>query len=84
MSDSIHVSGLALGGLYVNTLAGTVSGNTFTGTVSYSHPGNGRSHTFYSPVSGTYLNTASGITFDFQFSTNDSVVTLSTVGCRAN
>jgi hypothetical protein len=36
------------------------------------------------PVSGTYSNTASGVTLDGQFSTNDSVVTFSTVGCRAN
>jgi large repetitive protein len=88
MDDSNQVSGLAIGALYggiaFNTLAGTVSGNTFTGTASYSYPGNGRGHTYYSPVSGTYSNTASGATFDGQFSTNDSVVTFSTVGCRAN
>jgi hypothetical protein len=90
MDDSNHVSGLAfglpVGGLAFFALAGTVSGNTFTGTASYTYPGNGRPHTFYSPVSGTYSNTASGVTFDGQFSTNNNqeVVTFSTVGCRAN
>ena len=90
MDDSNQVSGLAFGALYggiaLRALSGTVSGNTFTGTASYSYPGNGRPHTFYSPVSGTFSNTASGVTFDAQFSTNDNqeVVTFSTVGCRAN
>jgi hypothetical protein len=90
MDDSNQVSGLAFGELYggiaLGALAGTVSGNTFTGTASYSYPGNGRPHTFYSPVSGTYSNTASGVTFDGRFSTNNNqeVVTFSTVGCRAN
>jgi len=90
MDDSGQVSGLAFGELYggiaLGTLDGTVSGNTFTGTASYSYPGNGRPHTFYSPVSGTYSNTASGVTFTAQFITNDNqeVVTFSTVGCRAN
>jgi hypothetical protein len=78
MDDSSHVSGSALG-----SLAGTVSGNTFTGTVSirldpYSH------HFTKFPVSGTYSNTAAGVTLDGQYSTPDSVVTFSTVGCRAN
>jgi hypothetical protein len=78
MDDSNQVSGSALG-----ALAGTVSGNTFTGTVSirpdpYSH------HFAHFPATGIYSNTASGVTFDGQFSTNDSVVTFSTVGCRAN
>jgi Putative Ig domain len=90
MDDSNQVAGLAFGGLYggiaLSALAGTVSGNTFTGTANYSYPGNGRPHTFYAPVSGTYSNTASGVTFDGQFNTNDNqeVVTFSTVGCRAN
>jgi hypothetical protein len=90
MNDSSEVSGLAFGELYggiaLSALAGTVSGNTFTGTASYSYPGNGRPHTFSSPVSGTYSNTASGVTFDGQFSTNDNqeMVTFSAVGCRAN
>jgi hypothetical protein len=88
MDDSNHVSGLAFGvpygGLAFDALAGTVSGNTFTGTASYSYPGNGRPHMFHSPVSGTYLNTASGAAFDGQFSTERTVVTFSTVGCRAN
>jgi hypothetical protein len=90
MGDSNHISALAFGefygGLALSALAGTVSGSTFTGTASYSYPGNGRPHTFQSPVSGTYSNTASGATFDGQFSTNNNqeVVTFSTVGCRAN
>lgn len=90
MDDSNQVSGLAFGELYggiaLGALSGTVSGNTFTGTASYSYPGNGRGHTFHSPVSGTYSNTASGVTFVGQFSTidNQEVVTFSTVGCRAN
>jgi hypothetical protein len=90
MNDSNQISGLTFGALYggiaLGALVGTVSGNTFTGTASYSYPGNGRGHIFHSPVSGTYSNTASGATFDGQFSTNDNqeVVTFSTVGCRAN
>jgi hypothetical protein len=36
------------------------------------------------PVSGSYSNTAAGVTLDGQYSTPDSVVTFSTVGCRAN
>jgi hypothetical protein len=79
MDDSNQVSGRA-----INTLTGTVSGNTFAGTVDYVYPGNGRPRTFHLPVSGTYSNTASGVTFDGQFSTEWSVVTFSTVGCRAN
>jgi len=72
--------------LFLTQEAQLVSGNTFTGTASYSYPGNGLPHTFHSPVSGTYSNTASGVTFDGQFSsiTNQEVVTFSTVGCRAN
>jgi hypothetical protein len=82
MNDSNQVSGGEIG-----TLTGTVSGNTFTGTVSYSkldalglptHP------PLHLPVSGTYSNTASGATFDGQFNTDDAVVTFSTIGCRAN
>ena len=89
MDDSNHVSGLAFGvpygGLTISALTGTVSGNSFTGIASSSYPGNGRPPTFYSPVSGTYSNTASGITFDGQFSTDkDALVTFSAVGCRAN
>jgi hypothetical protein len=82
MDDSNQVSGKALG-----TLTGTVSGNTFTGTVSYfklDALGFPTHLLFHFPVSGTYSNTASGATFDGQFTTNDSVVTFSTVGCRAN
>ncbi|MGB8692519.1 MAG: Ig domain-containing protein [Steroidobacteraceae bacterium] len=90
MDASNQVSGLAFGlpygGIAVNGLTGTVLGNTFTGTASYVYPGNGRSHTFHSPVSGTYSNTASGITFDGQFTSASSqeTVTFSTIGCRAN
>ena len=82
MNDSNQVSGGEIG-----TLTGTVSGNTFTGRVSYSkldplgipaHP------PLHFPVSGTYSNTASGATFDGQFTTDDAVVTFSTIGCRAN
>jgi Putative Ig domain len=92
MDDSNGIGGLAFGlpfgGPVVTALSGTVSGNTFTGTASYLYPGmysaGGRLHALQSPVSGTYLNTASGITFDAQFSTNNNqdVVKISTVGCR--
>lgn len=78
MDDSNQVSGKALG-----TLSGTVSGSTFTGTVSYFKE-RVPHQMLHFPVSGTYLNTASGATFDGQFNTDDSVVTFSTVGCRAN
>jgi hypothetical protein len=90
MNDSNQVAALAFGepygGIALSALEGTVSGSTFTGTASYSYPGNGRSHTFQTPVSGTYSNIASGITFVGQFITNDNqeVITFSTVGCRAN
>jgi hypothetical protein len=78
MDDSNQVSGQAFG-----HLTGTVSGNTFTGTVRFrSHPGGPQWGTFQ--VSGTYSNTASGITLNGQYSTSDSVVTFSAVGCRAN
>jgi hypothetical protein len=86
MNDSNQVSKFSSanpGGMALS-LGGTVSGNTFTGTASYWYPGNLRPITFHSPVSGTYSNTASGVTFDGQFSTNHGVVTFSTVGCRAN
>jgi hypothetical protein len=82
MDDSNHVSGGA-----TDTLTGTVSGNTFTGTVNYfklDALGVPTNLLLHFPVSGTYSNTASGTTFDGQFTTNDSVVTFSTVGCRAN
>jgi hypothetical protein len=63
------------------SLSGTVSGNTFTGSVGYtSDRGGGHIHA----VSGTYSNTAAGITLDGQYSTGGSAVTFSTVGCRAN
>jgi len=90
MNDSNQVAALAFGepygGIALQALDGTVSGNTFTGMASYSYPGNGRPHTFQAPVSGTYSNAAIGVTFVGQFSTNDNqeVVTFSTVGCRAN
>jgi len=62
-------------------LSGTVSGNTFTGSVGYtSNRGGGHLYA----VSGTYSNTAAGITLDGQYSKGGSVVTFSTVGCRAN
>jgi hypothetical protein len=82
MDDSNHVSGGA-----VDTLTGTVSGNTFTGTVNYfklDDSGLPTDLLLHFPVSGTYSNTAAGATFDGQFTANDSVVTFSTVGCRAN
>jgi hypothetical protein len=74
MDDSNQVSGIAGG-----YLTGTVSGNTFTGTVAFPHEG-------HYPVSGTYSNTASGITLDGQYNrrATSSVVTFSIVGCRAN
>ncbi len=79
MNDSNQISG----NVYYGLLGGAVSGNTFTGTVSRrAHPGGPKGENF--PVSGTYSNTASGITLDGQFSTSDSLVTFSTVGCRAN
>ena len=77
MDDSNQVSGSAIG-----TLAGTVSGNTFNGSVKYRLAGD--LHAVPFPVSGTYSNTASGVTLDGQYSTPESVVTFSTVGCRAN
>jgi len=77
MDDSNQVSGSAIG-----SLAGTVSGNMFNGSVKYLLGGN--LHPVPFPVSGTYSNTASGVTLDAQYSTPDSVVTFSTVGCRAN
>jgi hypothetical protein len=65
-----------------NSLTGTVSGNTFTGTVRVPYPGSLHGRTV--PVSGSYSNTASGVTLDGQYDDGDSVVTFSTVGCRAN
>jgi hypothetical protein len=82
MDDSNHVSGGA-----VDTLTGTVSGDTFTGTANYfklDDSGLPTDLLLHFPVSGTYSNTASGVTFDGQFTANDSVVTFSTIGCRAN
>jgi hypothetical protein len=70
MDDSDQISG--------DGFSGTVSGNTFTGTKAFPHSANRY------PVSGTYSNTASGITLDGQYSTASSVVTFSTVGCRGN
>jgi hypothetical protein len=69
----------------VSGLGGEVSGNTFTGSVPdrNSHgrcPYDG----CYIPVSGTYSNTAAGITLDGHYSAGGSVVTFSVVGCRAN
>jgi hypothetical protein len=77
MDDSNQISG---GGF-----AGTVSGNTFTGTVAIRHYyADVGFHIDLYPASGSYSNTASGITLDGQYSTPDSVVPFSTVGCRAN
>jgi hypothetical protein len=78
MDDSNQVSGSAYYGL-----GGTVSGNTFTGTAAYRPDPYSRRVLKY-PVTGTYSNTASGSTFEGQFSTSDSVVTFSAIGCRAN
>jgi Putative Ig domain len=76
MDDSNQVSGSAWG-----RIAGSVSGSTFTGTASYMLD----PYTAIEvPVSGTYSNTASGATLDGQYSDANSVVTFSTVGCRAN
>jgi hypothetical protein len=50
--------------------------------VKYRLPGN--LHAVPFPVSGTYSNTASGVTLYGQYSTPDSAVTFSAVGCRAN
>jgi Putative Ig domain len=74
MDDSNQVLGRVSGGY----LTGTVSGSTFTGTLAYPHS----PQRF--PVSGTYSNTTSGATFDGQYTKDGSVVTFSTVGCRAN
>lgn len=83
MDDSNQVSGSAL--LGPSSLAGTVSGNAFTGTVSYFVPYQHHFTTRTFSVSGTYSNTASGVTLGGRYSTIDgSVVTFSTVGCRAN
>jgi hypothetical protein len=90
MDDSNQVGAIVFGepggGLALAALSGTVSGNTFTGIASYTYPGNGRPHLFHAPVSGSYSNTAAGITLDGQFTTNNNqeVVTFSTVGCRGN
>jgi hypothetical protein len=65
-----------------NPLTGTLSGDTFTGTVRVPYPGSLHGRTV--PVSGSYSNTASGVTLDGQYDDGDSVVTFSTVGCRAN
>jgi hypothetical protein len=77
IDDSNQISGSAIG-----PVAATVSGNTFNGWVTYLLAGMDKPVRF--PVSGTYMNTASGITLDGQYSTPNSVVTFSTVGCRAN
>jgi len=83
MDDSNQVSGSA--SLGADSLAGTVSGSEFTGTVSYLVPYEHHFTTIAIPVSGTYSNTASGVTLDGQYIQPDgSVVTFSTVGCRAN
>jgi len=79
MDDSNRVYGTA-----IRRISGTVSGNTFTGTASRVLRDYRGQHTEYVSVSGTYSNTASGATFDGQYSTDNSVVTFSTVGCRAN
>jgi hypothetical protein len=76
MDDSNQVSGGAWG-----LIAGSVSGSTFTGTASYFLAPNTPVDV---PVSGTYSNTASGATLDGQYSDANSVITFSTVGCRAN
>jgi hypothetical protein len=78
---SMDASNRVFGGA-VGFLAGTLSGNTFTGTAKIRESDTGDTSTF--PVSGTYSNTAAGVTLDGQYSTDDSVVTFSTVGCRAN
>jgi Putative Ig domain len=84
MDDSNQVSGSVVGARAGTVFAGTVSGNTFTGTARF-RLGNPSSHRFVLfPVSGTYSNTASGIALDGQYSTPNSVVTFSTVGCRVN
>jgi len=83
MDDSNQVSGTAL--LGASSLAGTVSGSTFTGTVSYRVPYEHHFTTTTFPVSGTYSNTASGVTLDGQYDDPlGSVVSFSTVGCRVN
>jgi hypothetical protein len=79
MDDSNQISG-SFG--FVG-LTGTVSGNTFNGWATYFFQGNPH-HPVRFSVSGTYSNTASGATFDGQYSMPNAVVTFSTVGCRAN
>ena len=62
-------------------LGGTVTGNIFTGTVTIRVPDSRRGRTV--PFSGTYSNTASGVTSDGHYKGvfGDSVVTFSAVGC---
>jgi hypothetical protein len=64
-------------------IGGTVSGDSFTGTASYRPDPYSRRFVTY-PVTGTYSNTAAGSTFEGRFSTGDSLVTFSAIGCRAN
>ena len=82
MDDSNQVSEVS--GSAVGALAGTVSGNTFTGTVEIPHWPSPHAPRVFVPVLGTYSNTASGVTLDGQYNEGDSVVTFSTAGCRAN
>ena len=71
------------GGAFFGTLSGTVSGTTFTGMVSV-RPDPYSRRTVQYPVSGTYSNTAAGVTLSGQYDMPNSVVTFSTIGCRAN
>lgn len=78
MNDSNQVSGAVFG-----VLAGKVSGNTLTGTVS-ARPDPYSRHIVKYAASGTYSNTDMGITLNGQAISSGATITFTTVGCRGN
>ena len=80
MDAANHVGGFTA----IRIADGTVSGNRFTGIAFYPPGGYAGRTLARAPVSGTYSNTASGVTLDGQYSTPYSAITFSAVGCRAN
>jgi hypothetical protein len=85
MDDSYHVSGFINGAL----LQGSVTGTTFTGTVTFAGGCIDRGYCIKSstaPVSGTFANTSQGYTLKGQYGAGpgSAGITFSTVGCRAN